>query len=484
MENEKEKEVKEISEAIDELMDNEISLDSNEEETKDDLPIDDLLNNLDNENVVSNESDNDNQNNDEPNIDESNIQDGYNESINYPNLNDDNDDTILLSNDVNITDNNQNTNFSSLSDDSTAQNYTNTTNDANDKNFYMGYTARLVINIVVIVLCFLIATLFLVTSISIKSRSSIIYKQSSDLDYKVYLKENDYYKEPYLDENMRYIASLIDNVNVTFNYNFFANQNINYKYTYYVKADVSVTDTEDKTKIIYSNKEKLTEPKTIAKTNSTGFTINENLKINYAEYNDLVKSFKSSYGISASSDLVLSLLVGIEDEKGTVIKKLDSNEVMSLTIPLTEQMINISMNSNETNNSENAKIYKDFNISNKVNFALSITSLLIAIIFIFRLFIFLKKTKPSKTIYDVTLAKILREYDRVIVNSKKAADLSDDVVDVNSFEELLDVRDNLEKPIIFKEIHKGQKSLFVVKTANETYRYTMKLSDLEKDKNK
>ena len=56
---------------------------------------------------------------------------------------------------------------------------------------------------------------------------------------------------------------------------------------------------------------------------------------------------------------------------------------------------------------------------------------------------------------------------------------------VKNFNELLDVRDNLEKPIIFSEIHKGQKSVFIVRTANETYRYILKLVDLEKgEKNK
>ena len=96
----------------------------------------------------------------------------------------------------------------------------------------------------------------------------------------------------------------------------------------------------------------------------------------------------------------------------------------------------------------------------------------------------MRKTSAKKSLYDVTLSKILREYDRVIVNSKKIVDLNNEkeIIDVNSFTELLDVRDNLEKPIIFSEVHKGQKSVFIVKTSNETYRYVLKLADLEKEK--
>ena len=98
----------------------------------------------------------------------------------------------------------------------------------------------------------------------------------------------------------------------------------------------------------------------------------------------------------------------------------------------------------------------------------------------------MRKTSAKKSLYDVTLSKILREYDRVIVNSKKIIDLNNEkeIIDVNSFTELLDVRDNLEKPIIFSEVHKGQKSVFIVKTSNETYRYVLKLADLEKETRK
>lgn len=352
----------------------------------------------------------------------------------------------------------------------------------NEHKIYLSYNTRLFINIIVIILFIALSLILFISSISVKTRSSVLYRQTSNLDYKVYLKENEYYKEPYLEKNMQYIASLIDDVDINFNYNFSVNQNINYKYTYYVKADLSVADTQDKSKIIYSKSDKLTKPVTLIKENSTGFNINQNIKINYSEYNDLVKAFKSAYGISANSNLVLSLCLEIEDEKGSKIRSLDSSDTMKITIPLTEQMIDIKMDYKEINNSNNINVYKDFSISNSIMFVLSIVSLIISIIFIIKLLIFIKKSTIKKTIYDITLSKILREYDRVIVNSKKSIDLNNEIIDVKNFNELLDVRDNLEKPIIFSELHKGQKSIFVVKTPNETYRYILKLADLQKEK--
>ena len=369
----------------------------------------------------------------------------------------------------------ENENLQNVSDNKFSDFHSKTKN-----KIYLSYNMRLLLNIVGVLSFAILAIILFIFSISIKARSNVLYKQTSNLDYKVYLKENDYFNESYLSGDMQYIASLINDIGVDFNYNFSANQNINYKYTYYVNADVLVTDTQDESKIIYSKSNKITEPNTVVNNNSNGFSINENVKVNYQEYNDIVKSFKSSYGISANSKLVLSLLIEIEDEKGNKIRTLNSSDTMKITIPLTEQMINIEMDYKEVNNSNNAKIYKDFSISNKITFIISILSFIISLAFLIRLLIFVKKTTAKKTIYDITLAKILREYDRVIVNSKKIVDLdNNNVIDVNNFSELLDVRDNLEKPIIFSELHKGQKSIFIVKTPNETYRYILKLSDLE-----
>lgn len=349
-------------------------------------------------------------------------------------------------------------------------------------NMYLGYKTRLAINIFGIIIFSVLFLVLFIKSISLNKKSDVIYKQESNIDYKVYLRENKYYGKEYLDKDMQYIASLIDNININFNYSFNLNQDINYKYTYYIKSEVKVTDSNDPSLNIYSKTEKLTEPNTVIKESSNNFNIYENVKIDYNKYNDLVKSFKNTYLLNADSNLVLTMLVDIEDEKENKIKK--DNEVMKITIPLTEQTINIKMNYEEANNSYNTKVYRHFSIDHKVLFSLSIFFLIGDIIYISSLVMFLNKTKTKKTIYDITLSKILREYDRVIVNSKKPIVVDGEIIELSSFNELLDVRDNLEKPIIFKEIHKGLKSMFIIRNKNETYRYVLKLSDLERGNKK
>ena len=423
------------------------------------------------------------------------------DEIKFDDLKNDSDDTVNFVPYSNITNGIDSSNLkettNNLSDiyvpsnsfDSDYSNMDNDYDDNSDKksflkdkidNMYLGYKTRLIVNISCIIIFLLLAFIFGVYSVSINQKSNVNYKQTSNIDYKVYLKKNDYYNQDYLDKNMQYIASLIDNIKVNFNYSFNANQDINYKYTYYIKSEVRVSDSEDSSKIIYSKSDRLTNPNTIAKTSSNGFNISEDINVDYNKYNELVKSFKSAYLINADSNLVLSLYLDIEDEKGNKINSANSNEAMKLTIPLTEQMINIKMDYKEINNSVNAKIYRHFGIKNKILFSLSVFFFVGTVFYTALLVIFLRKTSAKKSAYDVLLSKILREYDRVIVNSKKNIDVTGEVIDLDSFEELLDVRDNLEKPIIYKEIHKGQKSIFVIKNGNETYRYILKLADLEK----
>ena len=57
------------------------------------------------------------------------------------------------------------------------------------------------------------------------------YNEESKIDYKVYLKENEFFNKEYLDANNQYIASLIDYINATFDYKLnVSEKNIDYKY--------------------------------------------------------------------------------------------------------------------------------------------------------------------------------------------------------------------------------------------------------------
>ena len=66
--------------------------------------------------------------------------------------------------------------------------------------------------------------------------------------------------------------------------------------------------------------------------------------------------------------------------------------------------------------------------------------------------------------------------------NKTAIIVNQDRTDINSFYELLDVRDSVNKVIMFYEITKHQKAIFYLVDGNELYIYTLKAVDVEKQR--
>ena len=62
------------------------------------------------------------------------------------------------------------------------------------------------------------------------------YNYTSNLNYKVYLKNNQFFTAPYIGMNKQYIASLIDHIDVDAVYNFQSTEELNYNYNYEIVA--------------------------------------------------------------------------------------------------------------------------------------------------------------------------------------------------------------------------------------------------------
>ena len=355
----------------------------------------------------------------------------------------------------------------------------------NKSKSYFTYSNRIMARVIFSALSFILMIVFIFMSLKVNVITKLGYTQNSNLDYTVNLKENNYYQQKKLGKNMTYIASLIDSIDVVFDYNFNTTKPINYKYSYYVEGEVKVTSDDGKN-VIFSKKNNIVNEQSFNKDNSDNFSLKKNVNIDYDKYNNMIKSFKSQYGITASSELVVTMYVKVTDVNGNELNKVNANNSMNITIPLTQQMVNIKMNYNNVNNSDTFNSKAKLIIGNKVLFYIGLVFGAFGLVSIVSLLLFLRKSSKKKTIYEKELAKILREFDRIIVESKNDIyiDQKQDLIEVKSFSELLDVRDNLEKPILFKEIHKGQKSEFYVKNDYEVYKFTLKAVDLENSKKK
>ena len=305
--------------------------------------------------------------------------------------------------------------------------------------------------------------------------ASIAYKESSDIAYKVHLKENNYYDTEYLDENSSYIASLIDDFIVDYKYINTFSEKMNYTLTYNVTADLKVYDSNNDKKPIYTKKYTLIEDKTIEDNGKMAkVDINDEI-INYNEYNKIVTELKRE--VVPNATLVINFNTKFKGKSQNVSKDIVSNKTSSLSIPISQKTIDVDLK--KSNSSDNKTITDSRSLSKPIILMIAGTVLLLIVSLIYYI-MYLINSAEKKTKYEQKVNKILREFDRAITEAKGKLriDRRANTIEIKDFMELLDVHDNLNIPIVYYRIN-STKSLFIVKNENDIYYYVIKSDDFE-----
>ena len=90
----------------------------------------------------------------------------------------------------------------------------------------------------------------------------------------------------------------------------------------------------------------------------------------------------------------------------------------------------------------------------------------------------------NKTEYDITLSKILKTYDEIIVNTNNILDVDKySIIDIPEFKEILNLSRELLLPIMNYEVKKGKETWFYVIKDDILYRFTVKEKKQENTKN-
>lgn len=309
-----------------------------------------------------------------------------------------------------------------------------------------------------------------------KQEESIAYTESSIVNYKVYLKENDFFDQEYLEQNRQYIASIISHINANLKYELNSskyNDNFNYKYS--IVAETNVEDISNKN-IIYKFSEFLLEEKALQFYNTSKIEINEEVNIDYNKYNEIIKRFLDVYGLDGiNPTLTINMYVSVNG-----LTKSAGTPVASLTIPLTTKTVAIDIESNEVNATEITTVYKK--IANKNQLYMAILTFALAAMVGIELYIFVNDTKDEVTVYKMKIKKILLNYDSYIQKIENVFDYEGhQVIEMKTFEDLLQVRDTISEPILM--IEKAKETDFIIPSkGNVVYIFKLKVKSLNKDK--
>lgn len=346
-----------------------------------------------------------------------------------------------------------------------------------EKNYYL----KEIILILLFALFIGLSFLCFKKSIIIQKEQNVFYKESGSPNYKIYLKDNNYYKQNYLDKDMSYIANLIDYISIDYNYKFISDTELNGKYYYKIVADLQIKNPKNNS-LFYVERYDLSEEKLFPLTNEKEYVINETIDINYDYYNAIANNFEASYGVDTDSNLTVSLELHRRIDGALVSNSdINSDDKINLIIPLSEKTINLKAEPLEMKNKNIVISLNHYKIDD-------IKYLILALLFLglaLTIFIYITKKamslKPKANPYDKTLRKILRQYDRLIVNVNTMPNFKkSNTIEVDSFYELLDAKDSIHNAIFYYEVTPHQKCYFYINNDNNFIVYTLKNSDLEK----
>ena len=218
--------------------------------------------------------------------------------------------------------------------------------------------------------------------------------------------------------------------------------------------------------------------------NKNKYVIDRDVEIDYQYYNNLANQFKSNYAVNTTNRLDVSLQIREKNkEKNTY--EIDNKNNVLLSIPLSQQEISISLDNTNTDKSNQIEQEQRF-IVKDISFI--IISIIILLLIIITMISLIKKilllTRKKLTPYQKHIRKILLGFDRIIINVKTIPDKKDyNVIEVETFQELVDVRDNTKEPINYHVIEEHKSCEFFVINDQNLYLYEVKSSDFDKDEN-
>lgn len=339
----------------------------------------------------------------------------------------------------------------------------------------------IVIDIVCTIFLILGLIVCLIGAFDYTEKKEIVYKETSTVNYKVYLKDNNFYEAPYLENGMAYVASLIDKIYIDYDYSLIASTKSNIDVNYKVVAKLTI-GSQNNSKIFLKKEYDLTDLVKDKMIDTDTYHVNREIIIDYNYYNNLANEFRASYAVNTISNLEVQFIVEEKNSENS-IHKMSNNSISSLTIPLSEQEINIAMKEKQVNDIktlvEESKHYiksKEFYTISIVLFALLLTQ----IVFLMRYFI---KKRRSLSKYDKYVNRLLAGYDRIIVNVKTPHNKEKyEIIYVNDFQELIDVRDNTKEHINYYIVEKHKKCVFYVINDNDLYLYEVNAIDFDRKK--
>lgn len=294
------------------------------------------------------------------------------------------------------------------------------------------------------------------------------YREGGNIDYNVFLKDNDFYEEDYLEKDQSYVASLIDKIIADFSYEIMMDtEDVNYRYSYTIKSRLEIIDNTSDV-AIYNPEYELVNVQNKTQNSSNRLVINEIVVLNYDQYNTLAGKFLSTYDLTnTTSNIVVTLEVDVLSDCNAFSGSSADTYFSELRIPLTTKTVNIKMTSTVPD-AEAKMIACTRGAGSEVFKTTAIVLGVVDVILLLVLIAFIYLTRTEDITYTARVKKIVSQYKSYIQRIKNVFDTSPyQVIYVNTFDEMLEIRDTIQAPILLHENEDKTCAKFIIPTDNK-----------------
>ena len=326
----------------------------------------------------------------------------------------------------------------------------------------------------------IIAVILILAYFKLSKNEYNTYTENARVNYKVSLKENEFYRDQYVDGKSTIIASLIKDIDVNFDYKMNLANEQDYTYEYKILAKTNVKESS-KSNSIYETTDELVNS-IQQESNSKDLEIADSVTINYDDYNEKINKFINLYRLdNVTSTLQLEMDVYVINKyDGKQIN--EESKIMTVDIPLTTKTINISIDSNVVQG-EGKILSKKSEYQNPEYFLWAGIALAIIGIIIFIMLIkYIIEKRSAETMYAQELKQILFNYKSYIQRSNTPIDTKGyKIISINTFEEILGLRDTMQAPILMYTEEEEERTKFMILSDKIMYIYVLGAKEIREE---
>lgn len=332
----------------------------------------------------------------------------------------------------------------------------------------------------------LITVIFAAIFFSMNKSTFIEYTEKGDVEYKVFLKDNGIFTEDSLGEDNMYVASLIDNVLMTFTYELQMEQEAKYSYSYSADALIVIKDKTTK-KLIYKGKLSAEEAPLIDTDEITlekpqqKLSIKQPLMVNYGKYNARAKDILEALSLKdVTCTLEVAMEISVRGSADGLEQDKENSYNFSLNMPLNADKVSFEVNS-AIPTGANKLITTNESKARVVMLIITIILFLLTLLFagVFVAFIFL--TRNTDINYNIKVKRVVSSYKSYIQKIINPFDRTGyQLLVVDTFTELLEIRDTIQSPILMNENEDKTCTSFMIPTNTKLlYLFEIKVADYD-----